>query len=184
MRDDSTSITTRKTPNGRRLQYTLGTHVYIALSTGHVKRLRINIGGFGKNSTCRPMNVKSDFPTPPNTSFKTGRFHLSLADNQTSSLTGQLMIPISGILANSISPSTSIFLVFSSNIRNATCKALHPSQKMADDDNTKMTHSVASGCPTQRCLPRPNPMCIAMLGRCSTKSWGFSNTAGSRLAAL
>lgn len=109
---------------------------------------------------------------------------LSSANNHTSSLTGQLMIPISGILANSMSPSTSIFLVLSSNVRSATCKALLQVRKMADDNNTQTTHSVASGCPTQRCLPRPNPMCIAMLGRCSTNSWGFSNTVGSRLAAL
>lgn len=152
----------------------------IVLSPGHGKRRGVQISDV-------PDEPKVKFPTFPNKlplSQGVISIRISLANNHTSSLIGQLMIPISGILANSISPSTSIFLVFSSKVRSAICNALHQVRKMADDDNTKATHSVASGCPTQRCLPRPNPMCIAMLGRCSTNSWGFSNTVGSRLAAL
>lgn len=106
------------------------------------------------------------------------------------------MIPISGILAYCNSPLTLKPLVFFSIVLNAVCKALccevvHCCQpllatgKEGKAKNTSShTYNFAKGCPTHRCLPLPNPICIAMFGLCRTNSWGFSKTVGSRFAAL
>lgn len=46
------------------------------------------------------------------------------------------------------------------------------------------TYSLARGCPTQRCLPLPKPMCIVMFGLFKMNLWGSSKMAGSLFAAL